>query len=116
MSAISKIYERVLFKQISDYFEKIFTVYLCGFRKGYKTKYAIFKLLHDWQSCLDTKRFVSAVLMDLSKACNCLPHDLIIAKLEAYGFDEHSLRLTYDYLTNRKQRVKVGSALSDCLV
>ena len=51
--------------------------------------------------------------MDLSKAYNCLPRDLIIAKLEAYGFDKSSLKLLYSYLTNRKQRVKVGSSLSE---
>ena len=50
--------------------------------------------------------------MDLSKAYDCLPHDLIIAKLEAYGFDTNSLKLILNYLTNRKQRVKNGSFFS----
>ena len=44
--------------------------------------------------------------MDLSKAYDCLPHDLLISKLEAYGFDNNSLHFLYNYLTNRKQRVK----------
>ena len=49
--------------------------------------------------------------MDLSKAYDCLPHDLIIAKLEAYGFDRKSCLFIYSYLTNRKHRTKVGSHL-----
>ena len=53
--------------------------------------------------------------MDLSKAYDCLPHDLIIAKLDAYGFDTNSLKLILSYLTNRKQRVKTGSFFSDWL-
>ena len=47
--------------------------------------------------------------MDLSKANDCLPHDLVIAKLGAYGLDRTSLRLLMNYLDSHKQRTKVGS-------
>ena len=47
--------------------------------------------------------------MDLSKAYDCLPHDLLIAKLEAYVFELNSLKLMYSYLNDRSQRVKVAS-------
>ena len=50
--------------------------------------------------------------MDLSKAFDCLPHDLLIAKLDAYGFSKDSFDLIFDYLSNRKQRVKVGCSYS----
>ena len=50
--------------------------------------------------------------MDLSKAYYCLPHDLIIAKFEAHGLSKSSLSLLLDYLTTRKQRVKIGSSYS----
>ena len=50
--------------------------------------------------------------MDLSKASDCLPHDLLIAKLRAYGFERSSLRLLMKYLNSRKQRTKVGSSYS----
>ena len=53
-----------------------------------------------------------ALLTDLSKAFDCIPHDLIIAKLEAYGFQIDALRLVYDYLSNRKQRVKLNETFS----
>ena len=51
-------------------------------------------------------------MTDLSKAFDCIPHDLIIAKLEAYGFHIDALKLIHDYLSNRKQRVKVNDAYS----
>ena len=58
-------------------------------------------------------RVVGMLLMDLSKAYDCIPYDVLIAKLEVYGFGHHSLLLIHNYLSNRKQRVKVGSEFSD---
>ena len=50
--------------------------------------------------------------MDLSEAYDCIPHNLLIAKLECYGVDKASLRLLLDYLTCRKQQTKIGSSFS----
>ena len=50
--------------------------------------------------------------MDLSKAYDCLPHDLIIAKFEAYGLDQKSLNLLLNYLENRQQRTSIGPSYS----
>ena len=80
---------------------------LCGFRKTHSTQHALFTLLYRWQKKLDRFGLVDTVLMDLSKAYDCLPHDLIIAKFEVYG-----LSLLLEYLTSRKQTVKIGSTYS----
>ena len=48
--------------------------------------------------------------MDLSKAYDCLPHDLIVAKFEAYDLSKNNLKLLLDYLEGQKQRVKIGSS------
>ena len=69
--------------------------------------------MKNWQTSLDKNGYVGTLLMDLSKAYDCLPHDLILAKLEAYGFGKKSLRLIHSYLTKRKQRVKILSSLSE---
>ena len=53
-----------------------------------------------------------AVLADLSKALNCLNHDFLIAKLNAYGFSLPALRLIHDYLSNRKQRTRINNSYS----
>ena len=67
----------------------------------------LFRLTKQWRECPDNNKLVGAVLMDLSKAFDCLPHDLLIANLEAYGFDRNTLKLFHSYLKDRKQVVIV---------
>ena len=68
------------------------------------------RLIEDWKSHLDSDYLVGAILMELSKAFDCISHDLIIAKLHAYGFDEDALVLTsYFYLKRRKQCVRINN-------
>ena len=108
LPAVPKVYEKVLKDQISPYFHEILSNILCGFRAGHSTQHALIRLLEKWR-CLDRSGLVGTILMDFSKAYDCLPHDLLITKLAAYGLDISSLRLLYSYLSNRYQRVKIGS-------
>ena len=85
---------------------------LCGFCKAHSTQHALFRLLQAWQKELDNSGNVGTILMDLSKAYDCIPHDLLIAKLEGYGLDEISLNILFDYLNNRKQRTKIDCSFS----
>ena len=110
---LSKAFERLVYDQLSDYSEKNLNTLLCRFRKAHSTQHALFKLLQAWQEELDKSGFVGAILMDLSKAYDCLPHDLLVAKLEAYGIDKTGLNLIHNYLSNRKQRTKINSWYSD---
>ena len=63
----------------------------------------------------DEKGFFSAVLTNLSKAFDCIPHQLIIAKISAYCFDMKSIAFISAYLKNRKQESKIGSTFRECL-
>ena len=112
LKAFAKVLERLISKQLNNFISLKFSPLLCGFRKGHSTQHALLKLLEDWRNKLDNKHIIGTVLCDLSKAFDTLPHDLLIAKLNAYGLEYDSLKLIYNYLTNRKQRCKVGSALS----
>ena len=87
--------------------------FLCGFRKRYNTQHALLNLIEKCKRVLDKKGYAGAILMDLSKAFDCLDHELLLAKLDAYGYSKNALRFIYSYLTDRKQRVKVNGAFSE---
>ena len=78
------------------------------FRKGYSTQHCLLAMLEKWKSAVDKGKSFGVLLTDLSKAFNCLSHELLLAKLHAYGFSIAALRLIHSYLTNRKQRTKVN--------
>ena len=80
LPTFSKVYENILFNQISKYMENELSKYLCGFRKKYSTQHALFLLLQNWQDAIDKGNIVGTILMDLSKAYDCIQHDLLIAK------------------------------------
>ena len=61
------------------------------------------------------KEVCGAILTDLSKAFGCISHDLLIAKLNAYGFDHNTLNVIHNYLFGRSQKTRVGSSFSDLL-
>ena len=89
--------------------------FLPAYRKGYSTNHVLLRLIENWKAALDSNLFTGAVLMDLSKAFDCISHDLLIAKLHAYGFSFEKLTFLNSYLRNHKQRVPQGYKLGPIL-
>ena len=98
---------------MSAFFEDIFNKQQCGFCKDYNTQQCLQKMLEKWKRSVDEGKFFGALLTDLSKAFDCLDHELLIAKVSAYGFRLPALRLINDYLSNRRQRTRIGNSFSD---
>ena len=113
LSALSNFLEQIMAKQMTPFANTRLSSLLSGFRNGYSTQHALFRLIEACHSTLDKNGCVGMVLMDLSKAYDCLSHDLLIAKLAAYGFGLKSLNLFSSYLSHRKQRVKYGNSFSE---
>ena len=115
-------------KQLSTFFENILSKFQCGFKNGYSTRHCLLRILEKWTFAVDNNEAFGALLTDLSKAFDCLSHDLLIAKLHSYGLSLTLLlllsltlllllsltflRLLSDYLSNRKQRIKVENIFS----
>ena len=109
---VSKVFERILHKQIGYFInEKLFR-YMCGYRKGYNTQYALMALLEQWRTTLDNQGYAGIVIMDLSKAFDTVNYELLLAKLHAYGFGKPALTMVNSYLTNRWHRTKINSSYS----
>ena len=105
LSNISKIYERCIYDQIQLFFDSLLSKYLYGFRRGHNAQHSLISLIEKWRKSVDNGGAFGALLTDLSKAFDCLPHELLLSKLDAYGFDKSSLKLIRSYLSNGKQRV-----------
>ena len=109
---LSKVFERCLHKQISDFFDTILSKCQCSCRKGHAAQHCLIAVLEKWRESIDRGLEFGILLTDLSKASDCLPRDLFIAKLFARGFDDKALRFIYDYLRHCKQRTRIGHLYS----
>ena len=109
---VSKVFERLIQKQLLSHIDSYLSPYLCGYRKGYSAQNALIHLIEKWRKTLDSKGYAVAVLMDLSKAFDTINHELMIAKLSAYGLDKTPLKIILSYLSNRWQRTKISTTFS----
>lgn len=109
---------------------KLIFQFFLGCWKSYSSNHNLIRLTESWKKFLDQKQFVGAVLMDISKAFDSIPHDFIarmhdliarvhdfIARMHACGFSRNSLLFFYSYLKRRKQNVSIlGPILFDIFI
>ena len=108
LTAFSKIFEKYILSKLSHSFlNNILSNKISAYRKGYSSQHVLLKLTEEWRKMLDQNKVVGVVIMDLSKAFDCLPHELLIAKLASYGIKRNTLLLLYSYLKDRKQVVDI---------
>lgn len=115
LPAISKVFERAISTQLDDMFSKIFHPHLSAFRKGYSCQSTLIALTEEWRAALDSGNYAAAILMDLSKAFDCVPTKLLVEKLRAYGMQESAVNLIENYMSGRKQCVRVNGCTSSLL-
>ena len=95
-----------------SYFDKRFSKFQCAFRKGFNAQHCLITMIEKWRRSVNGGGRAGALLTDLSKIFDCIDHELLIAKLYAYGFDKNSLYFVNSYLKGRKQRTEINSSYS----
>ena len=93
LPVFSKVFERSMFVQMSSFFNNFLSKQQCDFRKGYSTQQCRLALLEKWKRTVDSGQMFDALLTDRSKIFDCLDHELLIAKLDTYGFSLPALKL-----------------------
>ena len=101
-----------LYIHLNKCFGRVLSKYWFGYRERYNAQQCLLTIIEKSSASLDQNRTSTELLTDLSKAFDCLTHDLIIAKLHAYGCDLLSLKLINSYLRNMHQRVKINNFYS----
>ena len=97
---------------MKTYFDNFLSKYHCGFCKQFNAQHCLVSMIEKWKKRVDYDGTFVALMTDLSKVFDCLHRELLIAKLDSYGFDMKSVKLIRQYLSMRKQRVKPGNAHS----
>ena len=112
LPSLSKVFERLMHDRVSPHFENIFYKYVFAYRKHHGCDATLLSLTEQWKKELDNHKIIGLVSMDLSKAFDTLPHELIVKKLRRYGADDKTTELFKAYLSNCRQRVKIGNSYS----
>ena len=94
------------------YFDKFLWNQQCGFQKGYTMQHCLLNLLEKQKNSFVKGKIFWSFAYRFLKAFDCLDHELLTAKLNAYGFTLPALRLIHDYLSNRKERTKIDDNYS----
>ena len=117
LSVLSKILERAIFLQIVKYMDEnsLFHPSHHGFRKNHNTTTALLEMMEQWVENIDKKRVGAAVMLDLSAAFDVVDKEILLSKMQVYGFQDSVIKWLHSYLSGRQQQVYVDGSLSDPL-
>ena len=115
LSVISKVFEKVVFMQLSDYLSenRLLYEFQSGFRSSYSTDTCLIHLTDYIKLENDKGNFTGMVLLDLQKAFDTVDHTILLNKLKWLGADDLTVQWFRSYLTGRTQVTDIGGTLSE---
>ena len=113
LNCFSKVYENVIKNELIKSMNVHLFLFISAYRKNYNTQHLLLRLLEKWRERLDNSKTVGGILMDLSKAFDCVPHDIFLAKPAVCAIDNNLILYIHFYFLNRKQCVCINNMLSE---
>ena len=113
LNCFSKVYENVIKNELLKSMNVHLAPFISADRKNCNTQHVLLMLLEEWREHFDNNKTVGGIVMDLSKALGCVPHDLLLAKLATYSIDDNLILYIHSYLLNRKQCVCINNILTE---
>jgi len=112
LPSLSKVFETLIHLRISPWFRNILHKFVFVYRNHHGCDTALLSLTQEWWKDLDDRKIIGVVSMDLSKAFDSLPHDVVVKKFKEYGAEERTANIIEDYFSDRQQRVKIAGEYS----
>ena len=109
----SKVYENVIKNKLAKSINVHLSSFISAYRKNYNTQHVLLRLQEEWRQHLENDKAMGEIWVDLSKAFDCVPYDLLLAKLATYGIDDNLILYIHPYLFYRKQWVCTNNILSE---
>ena len=104
-------YMKGIHNSLIPFADNFLSVFISAYRQTYSSNHVLTRLIENWKQSLVKNKLVGAVLLDLFKVFDCIPHELLIVKMHASGFDLNPLNFFYSYLKNRKQNFKINNTI-----
>ena len=115
LSVIGKLFEKAIFNQVYAYLNEnnLLSKYQSGFRPMHSTLTALIDITDNWYLNIDGGLTNAIMFIDLKKAFDTIDHEILLSKLELYGFKGASLNLFQDYLSDRTQVTVINNVKSE---
>ena len=113
LNCFLKVHENVIKNELLKSMDIHLSPFISAYRKNYNMQHVLIRPLEEWREHLDNNKTMGRILIDLSKAFDCIPRDLLLAKLAAYGIDDNLILYIHSYLLNHKQCVCINNTLSE---
>ena len=116
LSNLSKIYEKLIYHQLYEYFDNMIFPSQCDFRKAYNVQHCLLVMIGKFKEVVDRGNEFGALLTNLSKTFNCINHPLLIAKLYNYRVSPLFINMIFSYLSNRTHETKINEWFKLCFI